>query len=50
MHSLIISNFHQEPMFTAEEVISEIEGMMEEVSFILITQQWHIKRYMLLHP
>ena len=31
MHSLIISSLQQEPMFTAEEVISEIEGMMEQV-------------------
>ncbi len=29
MHSLIISSLQQEPLFTADEVISEIEGMME---------------------
>ena len=31
IHSLIISSLQQEPMFTADEVISEIEGMMSEV-------------------
>ncbi|CAH1791043.1 unnamed protein product [Owenia fusiformis] len=30
MHSLIISSLQQEPMFTAEDVINEIEGMMED--------------------
>ena len=29
MHSLIISSLQQEPLFTAEEVINEIESMME---------------------
>ncbi|XP_064621335.1 fasciculation and elongation protein zeta-2-like isoform X2 [Lineus longissimus] len=32
MHSLIISSLQQEPMFTAEEVINEIEDMMQEES------------------
>jgi len=30
IHSLIISSLQQEPMFTADEVINEIEGMMED--------------------
>ena len=30
IHSLIISSLQQEPMFTADEVIDEIEGMMED--------------------
>lgn len=30
IHSLIISNLQQEPMFTADDVIDEIEGMMED--------------------
>jgi len=29
MHSLIVSNVHQEPLFTAEQVIKEIEDMLE---------------------
>lgn len=29
LHSLIVSSLQQEPLFTAEEVINEIEGMME---------------------
>ena len=29
MHSLIISSLQQEPLFTADDVITEIEGMME---------------------
>ena len=31
IHSLIISSLqHEEPMYTADEVIDEIEGMMED--------------------
>lgn len=30
MHSLIISSLQQEPLFTADEVIQQIEGMMED--------------------
>jgi len=29
MHSLIVTNVHQEPLFTAEQVIKEIEDMLE---------------------
>lgn len=29
MHSLIVSNVYQEPLFTAEQVIKEIEDMLE---------------------
>ena len=29
MHSLIIPSLQEEPLFTADEVINEIEGMME---------------------
>ena len=29
MHSLIISSLADEPMFTADEVINEIDSMME---------------------
>jgi len=29
MHSLIVSSVHQEPLFTAEQVIKEIEDMLE---------------------
>ena len=32
MHSLIVSNVHQEPLFTAEQVIKEIEDMLEVVA------------------
>ena len=35
MHSLIINSLHHEPLFTAEQVINEIEGMMEEVDVML---------------
>ena len=36
MHSLIISSLQQEPMFTADEVISEIEGMMDQVRMVCV--------------
>jgi len=38
MHSLIVSNVHQEPLFTAEQVIKEIEDMLEvnNVTFLLL--------------
>ena len=35
MHSLIVSNVHQEPLFTAEQVIKEIEDMLE------VNIAWH---------
>ena len=35
MHSLIINSLHHEPLFTAEQVINEIEGMMDEVDVML---------------
>uniref|UniRef100_A0A8C5NF84 Fasciculation and elongation protein zeta-2-like n=1 Tax=Gouania willdenowi TaxID=441366 RepID=A0A8C5NF84_GOUWI len=30
MHSIIVSSIHEEPLFTAEQVIEEIEEMMQE--------------------
>ncbi len=36
MHSLIINSLHHEPVFTADQVINEIEGMMDEVSAVLV--------------
>ena len=39
MHSLIMNSLHHEPLFTAEQVINEIEGMMEEVYFMSFTLQ-----------
>lgn len=41
LHSLIISSLHQEPMFTADEVISEIEGMLDvTISVINSNPKW----------
>ena len=37
MHSLIISSLQQEPMFTAEDVINEIEDMMQVCHLFLLT-------------
>lgn len=30
MHSLIVSSLHHEPLFSADDVINEIEGIMKE--------------------
>ena len=37
MHSLIISSLQEEPMFTAEEVINEIDSMMDVSSGITVS-------------
>ena len=42
MHSLIISSLQQDPIFTADEVINEIDMMMEVSHFFsfLATDTW----------
>lgn len=51
MRSLLIKNLQQEPLFTAEQVLEEIEDMIQvyyyKFLFMLIylqnTQKWHTK-------
>jgi len=45
MHSLIVSNVHQEPLFTAEQVIKEIEDMLEvsNMLYVYVQFSWAMK-------
>lgn len=46
LHSLIISSLNQEPMFTAEQIISELEGMLD-VNIIYYFQPCRVNFFIL---